>query len=359
MTLLDSKFIASIFSKVAYFDGELRDLSDICGKDNVKAKDFKPWLVILNREFYSEETVALPIESKSEAIKVMKLQTQELNQFFCFSSCDSGKTHFTKWNFKDLNFTAPVIIPETFLISLFLKKQKKNFASVLSNKNTLYVYDSFKGISSTFKGNLIKNEELFFSSIGVSSSNKNNLENNELFSILFESFKALTPLTLKTFFVGITEQAKSKYLKATFAPVIALGLIYMAFTSGYLQFKQLTLESELTEKKEKVESGLVIQSQFDRFKSEYFEVANALSDHPSHALFWSELHKIFGTAEIQNLRYENGIYIIRGRSKNANAILRFFEENELFENPKFDFPVRNVNSWEQFVISASLVRGKS
>ena len=340
---------------------------------------FSANVLIVSREYYTEEVREYPIENKTELKKLLKLELEgENHTFFHVWGTKNDKSQVNIWRFSKNLPSARVLLPESLILAM---SSPVNKVTILSNQigdDKLYVTRSVRGIQSVVRSAVINSSHSFTLSIGISPSTPINIpvgdvydsqcknlsntieqnEKNEGTQALAYRFglgvKKLS-LPLIGSFIKLPELDNGLHLfKKVVTPFLFVMALYMICASAYLSYRSNNLEQHLSEQSDDVSSALDQQVVYDQSKIRYLALKELLETKRLRSGLFTVLIELFPYAHFTNIRVVNDRYVLRGSAEKATDLLELLSKNTLVVDAKFDFPTRKSHNRDTFVISFKL-----
>jgi len=348
----------TLSSSVCYFDGELQEFNlDKQGElALVKTNKTAKKVIIVARDYYSEQALDYPIDNTKELKKLLKLESNNTkNAYYHIWGNSNGKSLVNKWQFNKEVPEALIRLPISLLLALTIEDNQ-----VLHSRGEkdFYLARTNKLIHSLPHSAVINSSKRFAISAGVAQSKPDKqINETNLLSELAFGFKNTLPLILS--FIQIPKvENRLQLLKNITLPVLVILIGYFSLTSGYLIFKHNTLEKQLANQGNEVAIALEQQVKFDEQFNQYQGLKSFLSNQQVTAQVWLVLVELFPQVQFTNVSLVNTRFILRGKTDEATKLLERLSNNDLVSDAKFDFPTRKNRGKESFVISFELLNEK-
>lgn len=342
--------VKNIITKItSFYNGKLVSFN----LKTILPAGFSPLLLIVDRNFYQEFTITLPIDNKKDLKKVLSLEYPNVDGFFTYiHPSEQGQSSITVWKFSKAVPAAFIMLPESFLFTHALKLNHFIYSEI----NHVYFTRTSQGISSLPKNDLINSVEKF------ANASSTFVEYNTVISkdkYKGELFKSLISMKLQYFtcFMRPSNIPKIKQkLAVLLSTLFFVPMLYLFFTSIYLVINESMLETELKTQNKEVIKILEQQKKLDAKVLEYVEIERFIPSHPALTPVWNVLLDIFPAAKITRIQYYNNRFILRGSTEKATNILTILSEHPQVKDAKFDSPTSSYRKKERFVVSFKLTK---
>ena len=348
----DKVLNALVCRYVGYFDGTIkvfvkseRSRTLILSENGAHSKP----ILIVSREFYKEWNKQYPLDDFKETKKLIELEfPQENPPKFRMTKGSNGNVNANFWSFKEKVPTSLFLIPESLIFSNYLGDDE-----VFVKNDNVFVANANSVINSAVKTPLIDSLEKFALSIGGAFKTVKYSTPDSLADFLLRGLVKTPTLEFATFLrKGVSHSiSREKMIASLSLPILGLWLFYLVITSAYLQFSDTNLEEQLLEKKESVEHVLDLQIYVDANFQSYERWQRFLASQHYHSEVWLVLPELFQSSEITNFKYENGRYVVSGKTDKATQVLSSLSELEQVVDAKFDFPTRRRRNKDNYVLS--------
>lgn len=312
---------------------------------------------IIGRAHYTEQNENYPLSNKKELVNLIKINQQASasepggHSAYVINTLGSDQSKVTHWQFTPLP-KAWLNLPETLLLSHTLAP-----AQVINSQafTPMYVTEHQRSVFSALTSSLINSPERFAAMFGIPCQQVTSINEPAHFAqTLVKGLKAQPIGQLASFFslpAGLVTKAQ---LKITGAIIGALFIAYGALTSGYLLYKTHTLTAQLEQNKSSVNQALTTLTQFQTTSDKLATLQAFTNNQQLTSSVFFVLQELLTSAELSNIRYEDGRYILRGTADKATNALQVIINNSRVNNAKFDYPSRKERRGESFVISFTL-----
>lgn len=337
---------------LGYFDGRLSRL--IVGSDGATKileadNSFKPKIVIVGRQFYSERLNKYPIENARELSKYFSLNNKSF--YYLVNQVSDGCSWINEWEFSNEIPKAVIYLPESLLLANTIDL---NNSIQVSAPNDLFVGRIKNGLSSLISTPLINNLSLYNLSLGIVDGELSEpLNSREYFcrllsglsKIQYRQLSAFTRFNLESnMFDGVS-------IKQVGISVALLVSAYLAFSSGYLVYQEKKLVNRLEFNNELVNEAITIENTYNDINSTVFKLASFVDGLESVDAVWRVILPLFREANISQLSYTQGRLIVAGETEKSTDLLTKLTKVEYVKDAKFDSPIRLYRGKEQFSIS--------
>lgn len=312
---------------------------------------------IVGRIHYSEQSENYPIGNKKELVNLIKINNSTVNNepnthnAYIIKALEQDQSKVTHWRFTGVP-KAWLNLPETLLLRQTLKTEQVISSSVFA---AMFVAQHQQSVFSALTSPLVNSAERFAAMFGIPCKHVINISDPTQYAqTLIKGLQAQPKQQLAAFFTlpsGLFTKAQLKKSAIIFS--VFFGA-YVALTCGYLMYKTQSLQSELAQNKGAVNQALTTLEQFQT-SSDTLKTLQSFtqSQQISSSLFFV-LHPLFLSAELSNIRFEEGRYVLRGTADKATNALQIIINNPRVNNAKFDYPSRKERRGESFVISFTL-----
>jgi len=355
---------------VGYFNGQMYRfaLNDEKNIELKADKAFSPLLIIVARNYYKEEAQEYPIENKGELKKLLALEQANNEQgYYHIWGNSEGKSQVNKWFFNHLVPNAIIKLPETLLFALSAKKsqvtvvnsieleQDNNGGGGNTKSSDLFIGRSNNLIHSLKSTKLVNSSQRFAMSVGVSQLEKDIIVKPlQLAHSLSFALTLLPANMLKNFIQKPNTQNKIQWLKSIAIPFFLVFSAYLALSSGYLSYKNYSLQQTLANKRTQINTVLEQQQYFDQQLQRYYALQNFLKDQSTTSSLWLVIADLFPQVNFTNIRIAQNRFVLRGTTEKATDLLEKIAAKVQVQDAKFDYPTRKSRNKEVFVISFKL-----
>lgn len=357
-----------------YFNGQMYRFSLNHEKSlELKAdKTFSPLLLIVSRNFYKEEAQEYPIENKAELKKLLTLEQANSEQYYYHIWGNSdGKSQVNKWLFNHFVPNAIIKLPETLLFALITKKNQvtvvNNIKLERSNSEVRKVESSNNQLNDLFVGRsnnlihsvkstaLVNSSQRFAMSVGVTKLKKDVvIKPQQIVNTFALAIKSLPFKVLINFIQKPNTQNKTQWLTSVTIPFLLVFSFYLASSSGYLSYKNYSLQQTLASKKTQINTVLDQQQHFDQQLQRYYALQNFLKNQNTTSSLWLVIADLFPQVNFTNIRIAQNRFVLRGTTEKATDLLEKITNKAQVQDAKFDYPTRKSRTKEVFVISFML-----
>lgn len=246
-----------------------------------------------------------------------------------------------------------VVIPETWLLYGLLES---GVLYGVNDSESYWAYlDQHGKLSVATKIGLMHSSAIFLEALGLADASieKREVEIQKLsehrnLAIRWWQFPGLFVFQRTTQTNGFDLKSWIPQLK------LAAGflLAYAVAISGWTEWREFSLQKQLTELKREASSLVGQQQQLDSQIDILMRYQAAIADRVLHSVVTSEVAKtLAGQAQLQNITITDRLILIRGEAKSATAVLEAFSSSKIWENPRFTQPVRPSERGESFTLS--------
>ena len=320
--------------------------------------NFKPAIILLGRESYTEETLFFNIDDKKEVKNILALQREE-NDAFDLQKVED-KTRVSKWRLRLSNDNQDDylgIIPISFLLAENNPKGDILELTTVSG-DTLFVQDGPTGLESVMlqKSGFLNSRESFAMSIGIPMEDFERRHRQvELVEQVFSAFSSANSYRrLLIPFFKPKKLINQKKFFALVSPVVIGVVMYFSLTSGYLIWKEQQIDRQTAELSENAQLSIELKNMANDLG---LMAQKATSDrNNSQPEASKSLLSILNLMDVQNIQFSrlvmyNGRYVLRGSASKATEVLTKLNENPMVTDAKFDAEVVKKYLKEDFVIS--------
>lgn len=340
-----------------YFDGEQKRFT-LNKKGELKLsqanfkKDLKLPIMIVGRDYYTEQAKEYPLDNKKELKKLLTLESNNSQStHHKIWGSENGKSQVNSWKYHDTVPEALLRLPITLLLALSASTNQIVYSQTTQ---PFYVSRSNKLIHSLPHSSVITSSRRFAISAGVAQVEADKIINEHNFAgELGLGLKQAFPL-ITTFVTTPKVENRLHFFKNIAMPFSLVFLSYLALSSGYLVYKKQSLEESLANNSENVSVALKQQIIFDTEFNQYTALKSFLNTQNNKSEVWLIMAELFPTATFSNVRLSSGRIVLRGKTLQATNLLQTISNNVLVSDAKFDFPTRKYRGQEEFVISFRL-----
>ena len=361
------KFLCSF---AGYFDGTVKrfELTSsgelILNKVATDQAKIKCIVLIVARPYYLEQSRTYPIENNKELNKLLKLElsssAKETTSFFhawSATKVNGDKTNNQSlvniWQYSEVIPPAYLTLPESLLLALSMPANQVLFVD--GDKQTYFAHVN-NLIHSLSKTAVVNSPQRFAMSVGITESQPVQVVNQQgLPDMLAVGLKKLSLPIILSFIKLPKIESRFQLIKNTALPVLAILIVYLAGTSGYITFKKYNLQQQLSAQRGDVSAALNQQVDFDNQSIHYKSLQQFIASQNNSSHFWLIMAELFPHAQFTNIRADKGRFVLRGSALKATVLLEMLSKNKQINDAKFDFSVRKNRGKEVFVISFELV----
>lgn len=356
----------TICSLVGYYDGEIKRFTLDANNNVVLAKKANavdvPKILIISRQYYSEQVKDYPIENRKELSKLLKLENPDKESCHYIWRHENGQSRVNIWNFSKKVPTSFIQLPESLLLGLATQDGSSKSKNVLTVENSyddtadLYVSKQQGAIYSSLKSTMINSTQRFILSAGLSQASQQSVINHTQLVTRFTLGLPKIPLPLWSAFINrsSTKSNTPLLIKKIALPFIGVISGYLLITSGYLALKNHNLQTQLQQQGEQINLALNKQQQLDNNVIRYKLLSGFFQQQDLSLPFWLALAKVLPEVSISNIRKVDNRYVIRGTSEKATTTLEKVSQLDNVIEAKFDTPSKRFRSKERFTIGFSL-----
>ena len=321
-------------------------------KAKQSATDYTP-ICIAKRHQYREEHRSFPTDRINDVKKILALEIGDKNIRYVLSNKINGEIHATLWYFADKLPASLITLPESLLVSKTIADNE--IARVCSNQ-PYFVANTKKGVHSTIQGSVIKDENFFAMSIGVSDSALNVVHIPQE-RIEDDCISGIQKLNVKDWWAFVNWKQIFNPQKVALHIAVPAGIVftaYLAFSSLYLGIQNFNINAELAEYREKVSTVLSLEDKVSKNELRYQKIQTTFADHQLISPMWFALDTALQAGQVKNIREAQGRIVIRGSTNKATDLLEKISKLPMVHNAKFDYPTRKNRGSEQYVIGYQL-----
>ncbi|ODB36785.1 hypothetical protein BB427_01875 [Pseudoalteromonas sp. BMB] len=338
---------------VNYYDNGFYDFKFADGKLQLEpVKKSKALITIYARPHYQEAVVKLPTTDKKQIKKILVAKREAVARDSIMLAGDivvsGNQASINSWIYATTLPSSWIMLPETLLLA-----KSQSFYEVCDYSVGKAFYCAlFSGLCfSGFKTSLISSHDRFAHSVGVSFEQTNTIElESTRNTLLLKGLKSeITNLPLfinKGHGVSLTKDLQSYGM--IFG---ALFAIYLFVSSAFLAFYGVHLEGRLEGQKESVDTALNAINRFERGKLQLEERVALFANFDILSPTVKVIDALSQVSEVQSMEKSDSRIIIRGVAPSALAVLESLQQLDNVSDARFDFPIRNSGSQEQFVAS--------
>ena len=337
-----------------YFDGQLHkfvltDEQQLVLKQ-IPLVDKTYSLMIVARKFYHEEAKTYPIESKSELNKLLKLQLHDSPETkHHLWQQQENQSFVNLWHFNTELPKSYIRLPESLLFSLGNRTEQ---ITELGTSPPLFVGRQNNCIHSAVASPLINSGQRFVMSTGIQHNYTiREIPIENLAENLAIGCQKLTLSILISFSNSAAAQNKMLLFKKILLPSAITVMLYISLSSGYLYSKYHYLAALQTEQNVEIDTALQQQQNFDSHTNHYANIKAFLTDKKNAASFWLVFAEFIDDAFFDNIKFQQGRFILRGTTDNATALLAKISQHPKVKDAKFDRSTRKHKGKDDFIIS--------
>lgn len=342
---------------LGYYNGTLYKIvyaKNGAAKFELSKESFKPWVLIVSRDYYQESLENLALTDQRELKAVLKLNNnnEEFSAVYLVNTITDNQSYFNRWKFPKNLISAMVMLPEGLLLA---KSESTNTPIVVEDDQQearLFVVGSSNGLSSTKPTAVINSISRFCQSSGLSQQTSSTvISNKQIPSALINGLGNLSIKHWAGFWRAPHQSFSFANIKNSLVMVMACVVVYLSASSGYLYWQQSQLEQQLQQGKSEVNEALNIQDKRNELKSQVEGLSQVVADFRSKTVIWAILLPLFEEAKFDNVRYQDGRFILRGSAPKATVLLSKLVEKNGVTDAQFDLPVTSNRARESFTIS--------
>ena len=368
---LFKKLINTCLSNVAIYSNELYSL--VKQEQQLTSSSSKietnPAIVIVGREHCFECTKDIPIGKFDEAIQaasfVDNIAPFSGVNYFVAESISSEKTRIHYFMIKqsiydEFSRSSLVIVPESLLVYLYLKKDKvPGIAKLKRNKGYLFATlnnDGFKSFISE-SGELEINQLLQYSI--ATNEVSVNVSHNDFLNNQLKAFFGLPRYCYKQVF-NFFPIRKYLYLlpaKLMSVTISCIILLYFCISSSWLYFQGSNLDSELSEQRELLNDVFALQASLDEERAFQAGIANNTKLSTITSDVWLVILPLISTnSEVLSITYTSDEYTIRVKSPRSSEVIQFLSDNKNITTPKIVSPAIKSRGKEIISVKFSIAK---
>lgn len=342
---------------LGYYNGTLYKIvygENGAAQFELSKESFKPWILVVSRDYYQEslENLSLTNQKELKAVLTLNNSDEEYNSVYLVNTVTDNQSYFNRWKFPKTLITAMVMLPEGLLLA---KSESANTPIVVEDdqqKARLFVVGSSNGLSSTKPTAVINSISRFCQSSGLSQQTSSTvISNKQLPSALLNGLGNLSIKHWAGFWRAPHQSFSFANIKNSLVMVMVCVVVYLSASSGYLHWQQTQLEQQLQQGKSEVNEALNIQDKRNELKSRVEGLSQVVADFKSKTVIWAILLPLFEEAKFDNVRYQDGRFILRGSAPKATVLLSKLVEKNGITDAQFDLPVTSNRARESFTIS--------
>ncbi len=349
-----------LYRNVGYYADCSYELS---GESFAKCNHDFPILIVA-RQYYSEQWTSYPAISLSELKNILKLQSQSvsderlLHQWSVNEEQEGFDVKTISFSIKLPEYIKPhtVLIPETEL--LVCNNHNHLVYQLATPLGELFWARTAKQTHSVYKKGLLTQTGAFKMSIGYPGNAEEVALNQQAYLRLIKESIENTPLA-KLFSicsVKLGSLIKVKKLHQVYWSPVVCALCFLLMTNGYYLFLNSQLDDKLSSYGSQVNKLLNIKVKQDK-ASNFIKVAN--DELNSSALVHSHWNIVYEAVRqkmhVQQFRKREGNFIIRGLAKNSSSVLTAINALPVVESATFKGTVRKSRGKDSFIIQLKLV----
>jgi hypothetical protein len=342
---------------LGYYNGSLyRIMISTQGqaKFELAAANFKPWIMIVSREFYQESLDQLALTNQREVKALLKLNNADTqtDNIYCVNSITENNTFFNAWKFTQRLGSPLFILPESLLL---LAGLAENTAITLEDEQQqarLYVGASLQGLYSSKPTAVLNSVSRFCHSCGLpQQSSSSVLTVAQLPGALLKGLLNLSANQWFSFWRAPINTLSYNNIKSPLLPGLSCIVAYLTLSSAYIYWQNAQLEQQIHEGKAEVTEALNVRDQFTALQLQVESLSVVTSEFASKTAIWQILLPLYAEGKFNNIRYQDGRFILRGSTTKATELLAKLANHEGVLDAHFDLPVMTNRSQENFTIS--------
>lgn len=345
----------------------LKQVEQSAEQNSKTSNEQKLPLLIVARNFYSEQAKHYPIENKKELKKLLDIESSLANKesktFYHVwkkpnspiekSSTGNAQSAVNIWQFNKIVPAAYITLPESLLLAAITNVGQ---VLILNTTKPSYVAKGEQLIHSVSKTSVVNTAQRFAMSVGIAElAPTQSINHHSLPSMLVLGLKKLSLPQIASFIKLPNVENRIDLIKKIAVPALAVLTLYLVTTSTYLTYKKYDLQQQFSVQRNNVTQALAQQVEFDTKTSHYNALKQFTATQKNSSPFWLMMAEVFPTAQFTNIRINNERFVLRGSAAKATELLENLSQYKQVNDARFDFPVRKVREKENFVISFKLV----
>ncbi|REL30229.1 hypothetical protein [Thalassotalea euphylliae] len=328
----------------------------------------KALLTIVGKEYTFETYRDLPIPSRKEALLAAKHMKNIApfagRTFLTASNVGEGKTrvHFfvikedVAQSICEHSFT---IVPESLLLFLALSKDSAitGIRGALGGRITYaeLTKDGFKCDVTAI--NTDDSVAISYPPTSIEASIKQ-LTQQEYFKLLFSQLASLPSSVYKQIFNGVLFASlwSPSFVKLSSIALSVSLISYMTLASGYLVYKESSLEARVNEQQNSLNELFEQQRKLESLSAQLTSIDNnPLFSHLSAPLWLLTTQLVEKGADILLISSSESETTIRMKAKKSTDVIHFLANSPLLTNPEVTSPAVKTGGKELFAVKFQLV----
>ena len=342
---------------IGYYNGNLHKLNikkQEMTSASVANENFKPWILIVGREYYQESVDKLPIVEQKEIKQILQLRCADVlgDSVYSINTVTENQTFYNLWKFNQSLPESWFRLPESLLVAKFLGEDVAGALETEDKQTRLYVGSSSQGVYSAKPTSMLNSLPRFCQSCGlVEQKNSTTITAPQFYTVLVEGLLALTSKEWLTFSRSPKNNLSYQSIKIPFWLTAGCIAAYLALGSAYIMWQKHNLERQLLSSKAELTNALDVQDTMASLQQQLASLSGFASTLQSKMPIWHILLPLYAEAEFNNIRYDNGRFILRGTAARATELLAKLAVMPGVSGAQFDLPVSKSRNQENFTIS--------
>jgi len=342
---------------IGYYNGNLYKLnlkSQEMSSAVVATENFKPWILIVSREYYQESVDKLPIVEQKEIKQILQLRCADVlgDNVYTINTVTENQTFYNLWKF---NQSLPVSwfrLPESLLVAKFLGEDVAGVLESQDKQTRLYVGSSRQGIYSAKPTSMLNSLSRFCQSCGlVEQTSSPTITTSQFYAVLVEGLLGLTSKNWLTFSRSPKNKLNYQSIKIPLWCAAGCVVVYLTVGSGYIVWQKYKLEQQLLGSKVELTNALDVQDTMVSLQQQISSLSSFASALQSKMPIWQILLPLYAEAQFTNISLDNGRFILRGTAARASELLAKLAVMPGVSEAQFDLPVSKSSNQESFTIS--------
>ncbi|MFT6990460.1 MAG: hypothetical protein ACJASL_002438 [Paraglaciecola sp.] len=342
---------------LGYYNGRLYKIvmsAPEQSKFELATDEFKPWILIVSRDYYQESLDKLAITNQKEVTALLKLNNvdEQSNNAYCVNTITDNHTFFNRWTFTKNLASALFTIPEGLLVVKGVAENKAMVVEDAQHKPRLYVASSPQGLYSAKPTAVLNSLSRFCQSAGLPQQlNSAVLGAAQLPAALLKGLRSMSAKQWMALWRTPHNSLSYNNIKAPLITGLSCASVYLALSSGYVYWQNAQLEQQLQAGKAEVTEALAVQDEFTALQLQIESLSAVIGGFKSKTIMWEILLPLYTEAKFDNVRYQDGRFIVRGNTAKATELLAKLANHEGVLDAHFDLPVITNRGQEKFTIS--------
>jgi hypothetical protein len=323
-------------------------------KFELAAANFKPWILIVSREFYQESLDQLALTNQREVKALLKLNNADTqtDNIYCVNSITESQTFFNTWKFSKTLTGSFFTFPEGLLLVNNLQDNQAIVVETEQQQARLYVGASPQGLYSSKPTAVLNSVSRFCQSCGLPQQPSSSvLTVAQLPGALLKGLRNLSANQWLAFWRTPHNTLSYDNIKSPLLLGLTCIIAYLTLSSAYIYWQNAQLEQQIHEGKAEVTEALNVQDQFTALQLQVESLSGVTSEFTSKTAIWQILLPLYAEGKFSNIRYQDGRFILRGSTTKATELLAKLANHEGVLDAHFDLPVTSNRSQENFTIS--------